>query len=1187
MKKYVRKAILLTITLLLVGASPVQMVAAVAAEQSNLKSATHDKTKTAALLDKVFKMPKRQSEANTSVDNDKSEAEVQPEPKIDPVPEPDKPVVAQKEKISEPTPTLAPQLKATETITGTYGTSPWTLDPDTGILEFGAGTLQAGAITDDSTFPSYISMIKEVKFSQGAKLPPDCSFMFAWLSSLEKFDSTNLDTSDVTDMSYMFYYSADEGAPEIDVSSFDTRKVTSMMFMFGHSSATTLDLSSFDTSSVNDMELMFFYSSAKTLNLSSFNTSAVTNMVDMFSHSSATTLDLSGFDTSKVINMNNMFSYSSAQTLDLSGFDTSKVTNMAGMFADSAATTINLSNFNTSAVTSMNGMFGGSVATVLDLSSFNTSAVTSMAGMFNYSSAVTLDLNSFDTGAVTNMEYMFANSAATTINLSNFDTSKVKNMNAMFVGSVATALDLSNFNTSAVTSMSSMFADSSAQTLDLSSFDTSEVINMDNMFYDSSATTLDLSNFNTSAVTSMAWMFGYSSATMLDLSGFDTSKVTNMIGMFSDSVATALDLSSFDTSAVNYMSYMFYGSKATTLNLNSFNTSAVTNMSYMFYYSDATAIDVSNFDTSAVTNMKYMFYQTNVQTLDLSHFIFTQGCTVENMLYTNRSLWKLTLGVETFHDNAGICNPTLGSTIPGAGSNYVSGKRWQIVGDGTVHAPTGAKISGGDIPSDSRAVTTTYVWEHVEKWRGVNGNSPWYLNPDDGVLTFYQSEDGSPTALAEPVYDNLQNTFGWSFSLIQSVTAIRFEADIAAPVNSSNLFAGLENLTSFDSTNLDTSNVENMSYMFQGLYSLSTLNIGGFNTDKVTDMSYMFSELALNSLDVSHFNTSKVENMAGMFLSTPYLTTLDLSNFDTSNVKNMFAMFALNGVRHLNLSHFNTASVENMQAMFLASFIETLDISSFNLSGLKNSPEDGLGTDSPVMFMFSAMSVLDPESEQASNLWQVKLGEQTVFLDDPGFEAAPAAGTTIPGTSYVTNDAAWQIVGNGTVLNPKGDKVSTAAMWENTVRPVTYVWANKNQASPSIVSVDSINFGTLAANDFFNGNSPLATNMATGSVALEGLDSSRTYHVTVAQTSDWTTDGESDMIAKSDLKIKYGANDLSTNASSFWSGTSATGTKNIAFNHDTTKNFSIWLNPNAPLSTNLLGKQLESELTWTLSDTPE
>ena len=1109
MKKYVRKAILLTITLLLVGASPAQMVAAVAAEQSNLKSATHDKTKTAALLDKVFKMPKRQSEVSTSVDNDKAEAEVQPEPKIDPVPETDKPDVAQKEKISEPT--LAPQLKATETITGTYGTSPYTLDPDTGILEFGAGTLAEGAINNSTEFASYVSMIKKIKFSTGAKLPSDSHSMFMYLPNLEKFDSANLDTSEVTTMVDMFYESK---ASTLDVSNFDTGKVTDMRWMFAYSAATTIDVSSFDAESVVDMGYMFQGSKASILNLSGIDTSAVTDMRNMFAYSDATTISLSDFKTKSVTDMQYMFAYSDATTLDLSSFNTSEVTNMTHMF-------------------------GGSKATVIDVSSFSTNAVTDMQYMFTDSAATTLNLSGFNTGSVTNMNAMFYNSAATTINLSGFDTSKVTSMRYMFYGS--------------------------------------------------KASTLDLSGFDTSKVNDMYYMFCGSKATMLDLSGFNTSEVTDMSGMFYNSVATTLYLSNFDTSKVIDMSYMFAGSKATTLNLNSFDTSAVTNMSYMFYYSDAATIDVNSFDTSEVTNMNYMFYQTNVQALDLSHFIFAQGCTVENMLYTyNRSLWKLTLGAnETFHDNANIQNPTVGSTIPGASNDYVSGKCWQIVGEGTDHAPTGAEISGADIPSDSRAVTTTYVWEHIEKWRGVNGNSPWYLNPDDGVLTFYQSEDGSPTALAEPVYDNLQNTFGWSFSLIQSVTAIRFDADIAAPVNSSNLFAGLENLTSFDSTNLDTSNVENMSRMFEGLYSLSTLNIGGFNTDKVTDMSFMFSELSLNSLDLSHFNTDKVENMAGMFLMMTNLTALDLSNFDTSNVKNMFAMFALNGVRHLNLSHFNTASVENMQAMFLASFIETLDISSFNLSGLKNSPEDGLGTDSPVMFMFSAMSVLDPESEQASNLWQVKLGEQTVFPDDPGFEAAPAAGTTIPGTSYVTNDAAWQIVGNGTALNPKGDKVSTTAMWENAVRPVTYVWANKNQASPSIVSVDSINFGMLAANDFFNGNSPLATNMATGSVALEGLDSSKTYHVTVAQTSDWATDGESATIAKSNLKIKYGGNDLSTSASSFWSGTSATGTKNIAFNHDTTKNFSIWLNPNAPLSTNLLAKQLESELTWTLSDTPE
>ncbi|QSB52064.1 BspA family leucine-rich repeat surface protein [Leuconostoc falkenbergense] len=1185
MKKYVRKAILLTITLVLVGASPVQMVAAVAVEQSNLKSSTQDKTKKAALLDKVFKMPKRQSKVNASADTDKAPAEVQLEPKVDPVPEPEKPVVAQKEKVSEPT--LAPQLKATETTTGTYGTSPWTLDPDTGVLEFGAGTLAGGEINGAAAFASYVSMIKEIKFSTGAKLPSSCQMMFANLSSLKKFESANLDTSGVANMNYMFY----------------------------NSKATMLDVSAFDTSAVTEMNSMFHYSAATTLDVSGFDTSVVTDMSYMFSSSKATTINMSGFDTSAVTNMRGMFSYSAATTLDLSGFDTSVVTDMSYMFSSSKATTLDLSNFDTSAVTGMRDMFRYSAATTLDVSGFDTSAVTDMGGMFSDLAATTLDVSSFDTSSVTNMSAMFGYSAATTLDLSNFDTSAVTDMSAMFCYSAATTINLSNFNTSAVTNMANMFQSSTAWTLDVSDFDTSEVTNMKSMFQSSKATTVDVCGFDTSKVSDMYYMFAFSNATMLDLSTFDTSEVTDMSGMFYGLEVTTLDLSTFDTGKVTNMRNMFAQSKATTLNLSNFNTSSITNMSSMFYYSDATTIDVSSFDTSLVNNMSYMFYQSKVPALDLSHFTFAQECDTTNMLYVySHSLWKLTLGAnQTFNSNANIQNPSVGSTIPGAGSDYVSGNRWQIVGEGTDHAPTGALISGTDIPSDSRAVTTTYVWEHREKWRGVNGNSPWYLNPDDGVLTFYKSEDSSPTVLSESVSNNLNNTFGWRAELPELVTAIRFEDDVAAPVNSNQLFSDLENLQSFDDTNLDTSNVEDMSSMFAysaglstldlshfntdkvenmenmfgGLSSLTALNIESFNTSNVTDMSYMFSDTSLSSLDLSHFNTDKVENMACMFLMMPNLTALDLSSFNTSNVTDMFGMFAVNGLKHLNLSHFDTARVENMQVMFVGASLETLDISSFDLSGLKelNSEEGGIGVTSPVAFMFSSWQALDPESDQGSNLWQVKLGEQTVFPDDPGFEAAPAAGTTIPSTSYVTNDAAWQIVGNGTVLNPKGDKVSTTAMWDEAVRPVTYVWANQNQASPSIVSVDNLNFGTLSlANTSLT---PTATNMATGNLKLGDLDG--TYQVSVAQAADWEIGTGGQTISSDYLPIKYGDTSLASGTATFVSGDTedAVVTElDVKFNHATGKNFTLDLRGSGNLSP-ALGETLTTTMTWTLSDTPE
>ena len=225
----------------------------------------------------------------------------------------------------------------------------------------------------------------------------------------------------------------------LDVSNINTSNVTNMRYMFQSTSATSIKgLDNFDTSNVTNMSEMFQDSQATTLDLSSFDTSNVTNMSYMFSSSKATTLDLSSFDTSKVINMYHMFTGSKATTLDLSNFDTSNVTNMLWMFCDNQATTLDLSSFNTSKVTDMSNMFYNSKATTLDLSSFNTSNVTNMHDMFCYSQATTLNLSSFDTSKVTDMSNMFSRSKATTLDLSSFDTSKVTDMSRMFENSQAT-----------------------------------------------------------------------------------------------------------------------------------------------------------------------------------------------------------------------------------------------------------------------------------------------------------------------------------------------------------------------------------------------------------------------------------------------------------------------------------------------------------------------------------------------------------------------------------------------------------------------------------------------------------------------------------------------------------------------------------------------------------------------------
>ena len=217
--------------------------------------------------------------------------------------------------------------------------------------------------------------------------PTNLANFFSEMENLTKIDGLdNLNTSNVTDMSWMFY--GCHSLTSLDLSKFNTSNVTSMWGMFqGCYSLTNLDLSNFNTANVTNMYNMFSNCIALTsLDLSSFNTSNVTNMSFMFTQcKSLQNLDVSHFNTEKVTNMWCMFQHCDALTsLDVSNFDTFNVKEMSGMFFScESLTTLNLSNFNTSNVIRMDDMFGYCRKLfTLDLSNFNTDNVTDISNMF-------------------------------------------------------------------------------------------------------------------------------------------------------------------------------------------------------------------------------------------------------------------------------------------------------------------------------------------------------------------------------------------------------------------------------------------------------------------------------------------------------------------------------------------------------------------------------------------------------------------------------------------------------------------------------------------------------------------------------------------------------------------------------------------------------------------------------------
>ncbi|HBC4465842.1 TPA: BspA family leucine-rich repeat surface protein, partial [Enterococcus faecalis] len=84
--------------------------------------------------------------------------------------------------------------------------------------------------------------------------------LFSQIRSLKSVDLSGLDTSNVTDMGYMFQ--AASALTSVNLNGLNTSNVRQMDYMFDTyaSGLTTLDLSSFDTSNVVDMGSMFMSS---------------------------------------------------------------------------------------------------------------------------------------------------------------------------------------------------------------------------------------------------------------------------------------------------------------------------------------------------------------------------------------------------------------------------------------------------------------------------------------------------------------------------------------------------------------------------------------------------------------------------------------------------------------------------------------------------------------------------------------------------------------------------------------------------------------------------------------------------------------------------------------------------------------------------------------------------------------
>ena len=737
-----------------------------------------------------------------------------------------------------------------------------------------------------------------------------------------------------------------------DASFNDFKPTTTAYWFYDLSALTTIEgLENLNTSEVTDMSQMFYgCSSLRSLNLSNFNTSEVTNMSWMFaSCSSLTSLNVSSFNTSKVegsglgwiyTGMTGMFYGCSVLTsLNLSNFNTSAVTNMGRMFYGcSGLKELNVSNFNTSAVADMLHMFSGcsGLKTIFNTQTWLCKESEDMfKGCTQLEGAVKYDASKLDvtmanptTGYFTDptpkayvlqsedqhtLTFYYDNNRklrsgktwdideksssskpawAGTVESPNNVVTKVV-FNASFkdfrptttkgwfykLSALTTIEGLENLNTSAVTNMSLMFYGCSGlKELNVSNFNTSAVMDMGGMFYGCSGLKeLNVSNFNTSSVTNMGHMFyGCSGLKELNVFNFNTSKVTDMGDMFFGcSDLTSLNVSSFNTSKVTDMGWMFSGcSGLKELNVSNFNTSKVTAMSDMFYgCSGLKELNVSNFNTSAVTNMNQMF---------------TDCSGLKTIL--NPNTWRSDNSINMFYG----CTQLKGAV------KYDASKL-----DVTMANPT-----TGYFTDPNREYPKAYVLQ----------------SEDQHTLTFYYDNNrklrsGKTWDIDEKSSSSKPVWAGTDESPNKAVTKVVFDASFKdfRPTTTSSWFSYFKALTTIVGLeNFNTSAVTDMGWMFYGCSGLKELNVSNLNTSAVTDMGWMFYGCSgLKELNVSNFNTSAVTNMSLMFYGCSGLKELNVSNFNTSKVTDMSGMFSgCSGLTSLNVSNFNTSAVTHMTEMF-------------------------------------------------------------------------------------------------------------------------------------------------------------------------------------------------------------------------------------------------------------------------------
>lgn len=138
--------------------------------------------------------------------------------------------------------------------------------------------------------------------------------IFDGCSELQSLDLHTWDVSKVLTMDHLFTDCT--SITSINISGWKTTSCISMVMTFFGLPNIELDISNWDTSNVTDMRYIFGSIKRTSINVPNWNTSKVTNMYMAFCSMSIETIDISNWDTSNVTDMRYMFGYNAVDAID-------------------------------------------------------------------------------------------------------------------------------------------------------------------------------------------------------------------------------------------------------------------------------------------------------------------------------------------------------------------------------------------------------------------------------------------------------------------------------------------------------------------------------------------------------------------------------------------------------------------------------------------------------------------------------------------------------------------------------------------------------------------------------------------------------------------------------------------------------------------------------------------------------